>query len=228
MKHSKLILLSCLFLFSGLITLHAQDAEKKLPRYAVSVEPFYLYNGGLRLNVEKRLSDKEWLELNITGYHLSHRDIRANNFLWWSYEEGGHFTSNSDFEQFSGLKGLGIGSTYKKYFYGTCFVSTSASYAYYNVEYPAWNFHPYVEEDLTFYEYGLKDTHQHFNKIAGNLCIGAHSSFRHAYSIEFYGGLGYAHSFYNQDKKAYNETVFGFGYRGIHPVFGMKIGFNIK
>jgi hypothetical protein len=215
-------------LFSGFIPSHAQDAEVKLPRYAVSVEPFYLFNGGLRLNVEKRLTPKEWLELNITGYHLPHSDIREDNFLWWSYEEGGHVTSNSDFTRFSGLNGFGIGGTYKYYFHSTCFVSTNASYSYYDVEYPDWDYYPYKEDGLTFYEYELNSKHQNFNKLSGNVCIGVRSFFRHTFVLEFYGGVGYAYSFYNENKKSYDETVFGFGRRGFHPVFGMKVGFNIK
>jgi hypothetical protein len=228
MKHSRLTLLSCLFLFSGFIPVYAQYVEEKLPRYAVSVEPFYLFNGGLRVNVEKQLKPKEWLELNITGYRMPYSEIRENNFLWWGSEEGGHVTPNSDFEQFTELSGFGIGGTYKRYLSSSWLVSTNFSYTYYNVGYPDWDFHPYREDGLTFYDYGLKDTYQTFNKLTGNVCIGVHSDFSHAYLVEFYGGLGGAYSFYNQNKKSYDETMFGFGYRGIHLVFGMKVGFNIK
>ncbi|GHT56851.1 hypothetical protein AGMMS49982_23870 [Bacteroidia bacterium] len=250
MKHSGLALLFCLFL--GGACLHAQEqgslgegvagqarndgkdnandkgkGDAELPNYAVSVEPFYLFNGGLRLNVEKRLSAREWVELNVTGYILSYREITESGLYLSDPEEGGHVTSNSDFYRFTELSGFGLGGTYKYYAWKTIYFSANVAYTYYNVGYLDWNFLPYEEDGLVFYEYGSQNTHQQFNKVLGNLCIGVRSFFTHKYMIEFYGGLGYAHSFYNPDKRAYNETSFGFGYKGVYPVFGMKLGLNI-
>jgi hypothetical protein len=225
-QNSKFIVFLGLFLFSGLIRLNAQEQEKPLPRYAVSIEPFYLYNGGLRLNIEKRLDPKKWIELNITGYWLPYSEIKDGYSSW--ADRGGWYTSNSDFNEFTKLNGFGLGGTYKYYFYSTCFLSAGASYTYYGVQYEDRIFSKYMEDGLPFYEYGLQNINQQFQKVTGNACIGAHSFFRHTYSMEFYGGIGYAHSFYDKDKRHFDETVFGFGHIGLYPMFGFKIGFNIR
>jgi hypothetical protein len=45
--------------------------------------------------------------------------------------------------------------------------------------------------------------------------------------VEVTLGLGYAYGFYDESKRRYNE-VYGFGYRGLYPVFGLKLGVNLK
>jgi hypothetical protein len=211
------------------MALNAQEQEKPLPNYAVSVEPLFLYNGGLRLNVEKRLTPKQWIELNVTGYRLPEHKMDDDNYYnnsWWNND--GWITSNADFNSFSKLSGAGLGGTYKYYFYSSNYVSGGISYAYSGVQYKDYTFHPYTEEGLTYYSYGLHNVNQDFHRLAGNLCIGTRSAFYHAYLIEFYGGLGYTHSFYDKDKRTYDETMFGFGYKGMTITFGFKFGFNFK
>ncbi|MDR1631491.1 MAG: hypothetical protein LBR97_01160 [Dysgonamonadaceae bacterium] len=200
-----------------------QYSEITFPRYAVSLEPFYLYNGSLRLNVEKRLESNDWIELNITGYYLPHDEIETRK-----YKGGSYFTSNSDFERFSGLSGLGIGSAYKHYISRYFFMSAGASYTCYHVRYADISFSKFQEDGLEFYEYKYQDFRQIFNKFTANLSIGARSTFRRTLFIEYYLGVGYAHSLYNKDKKAYDSYAFGFGYKGIYPTSGFKIGFNIR
>ncbi|MDR3269039.1 MAG: hypothetical protein LBT83_08240, partial [Tannerella sp.] len=96
----------------------------------------------------------------------------------------------------------------------------------YDVQYPTADFYGYVEDGLTYYEFGTRDTHQHFNRLATNACVGVHT-FRHAFFVEVTLGLGYAYGFYDESKRRYNE-VYGFGYRGLYPVFGLKLGVNLK
>jgi hypothetical protein len=216
-RNNLFILLSCLFLFSGFIRVNAQ--------YALSVEPSYLANGGLRLNVAKRLTPKEWIELNITGYRIPRYEI--NDSYYWG-NVGNWITSNSDFNEFTELSGGGLGGTYKYYFHRLFFAAASTSYTYYDVEYNSWDFHAYTEEGLTFYDHEIQNISQPFHKLTGNLSIGFRPPFRRAFFMEFNGGLGYAYSFYNKDKRPFNESPFGFGYRGVYPMMSFKIGFHFK
>lgn len=221
------VILFFVILFAVKMDIQAQPVqqyhETAFPRYAFSLEPLYLYNGSMRLNVEKRLESKDWIELNLTGYYLHHDKIETRE-----YEQGSHFTSNSDFERFTGLSGLGIGSTYKHYFSRSFFLSAGASYTYYRVQYMGLGFYQYEEDKLNFYKYHYQDFSQTFNKFTTNLSIGARSTFLHTFFVEYYFGVGYAYSLYNKEKRAYNSTPFGFGYKGSYPTAGIKIGFNIK
>lgn len=220
------VILCFVILFAAKMDMQAQPVrqyyETTLPRYAFSLEPLYLYNGSMRLNVEKRLESKDWIELNLTGYYLQ-RDAIENR----EYERGRHFTSNSDFERFTGLSGLGIGGAYKHYLSRSFFMSGGASYTYYHVQYLDWGFYKYREDELDFYKYHYQDFSQTFNKFTANLSIGARSTFLHTLFVEYYFGIGYAYSLFNKDKKAYDGTAFGFGYKGSYPTAGIKIGFNI-
>ncbi|MDR0768396.1 MAG: hypothetical protein LBE71_00580 [Dysgonamonadaceae bacterium] len=190
--------------------------EDEIPRYAFSIEPLYMYNGSLRLNVAKRLESGDCIEANITGYCLPHNNT------------GNYITANSDFEQIIGLGGLGVGSTYKYYILQSLYIGGGASYTYYRVQYRNLDFYGYEAEDgLTFYKYQYQNCSQTYNKFTANLSIGIHSTFHRTFLVEYYFGLGYAHSLYNKNKAAYNSTPFGFGYRGMYPAAGIKIGINV-
>jgi hypothetical protein len=218
----------CGILLSAQTGLQAQPVqpyseETEFPDYAFSVEPLYLYNGGLRLTVEKRLTLKNWLELHLTGYYLPHDKIESGEYV-----RGRYFTSNSDFNRFTGLGGVGIGGAYKHYFLRSFFINTGVSYTYYRVQYRDLDFYKYREDELDFYAYQYQDFCQTFNKFTAGFSIGARSAFQHILFVEYYFGLGYAHSLYNRKKAAYDSTPFGFGYTGVYPAAGIKIGFNIR
>ena len=206
--------------------LQAQTTEKNTDHYAVSFEPNHLLNGGLRVNLEKSISSKNWIELNLTGYYLPRRDEQsANNdyFYWW---DDGYRTSNSDFEKIAGLSGMGIGLTHKHYFSFPLTIHTALSYNRYNVSYTGYEFYSYQEDGLTFYDYMWADTQQSFHKLALHIAVGVRSTIRHAVFAEPYVGLGGAYSFYDTSKRHYNNTMFGYGYRGIYLTAGVKLGVN--
>jgi hypothetical protein len=211
--------------------LNAQNREQDRtePRYAFSIEPLYLYNAGLKLNLEKQLKPKEWVEVNLTGYYLPYSKIENRYAIFFGdYQDGGYFTINSVFQRFSKLNGGGIGGAYKRYVFKSIVVSANISYTYYDVQFPSWEFYKYEEDGLIFYDYGRREVHQYFNNMKISLLAGMRTSFRRAFFAEYFIGLGYAYSFHDKDKKAYNESPFGFGYRGIYPTIGIKLGFNIK
>ena len=226
MNRNLFILLCFCYLFPW-SEVNAQD-KQKMPQYAVSVEPLHLINGGLRLNLEKKGDQNDWLEMSLTGYLLPHRDMQAIHRNWWDQDIGGYSTANTDFDWISGLHGLGAGAAYKHYFPGThCMISTGLSYNWYNVEYPGYDFQRYVEDGLPLYHYTLIYEHQSFQKLAVHVTGGIRTFFRHKFFMEFYGGIGYTHSFYDSNKRNFNDTMFGYGYRGVYLTAGVKIGLNL-
>jgi hypothetical protein len=202
------------------------QTEKAAPKYAISAEPFYLINGGLRLNMEKKLQSNDWVELNLTGYWLPHSDILPNSYRW--EDRGGYLIPNADFNRISGLSGLGIGATYKHYLSSFFLVNPAISYTWYNVENAAYDFLPYKEDGLTFYDYVWTYTNQPFHKLSMQVTLGFRTSPKHLFFLENYLGLGYAHSFYDKNKSNYTETMFGYGYRGPYLTLGVKLGFNLR
>jgi hypothetical protein len=223
----KFFLFACFYLLSGWIVLNAQKQEQKRPRYAITVEPLYLHNGGLKLNLEKQLKQKETLELSLVAYFLPYRKIESYYFLFWGGKEGGYITPSSEFQRFNKLSGCGIGGAYKRYFSKFGVLSAGMSYTYSDIQYPHLGFHKYKEDGLTFYEYDLREVHQNFNTFAANLSAGIHSSFHNLIFVECTLGLGYAYSLYDKDKRAFNNYALGLGYRGIYPALSVKLGFNI-
>jgi hypothetical protein len=226
-------LLSCLFLFSGYFLSNAQ--ERSLPQWTISFEPQYLLNASFRLNLEKRLNKKDWLELNLTGYKLPHSDDEDEDIAFLpfhTYDWDGYGTMfqtlGSDGDPFLGMSGLGIGLSYKHYFTSIWYIGGSVSYNYFDIEYEDTGFHKYAtEHDLTYYSYEQTDLRQYINKVGGNIRVGIHPTFEHVFSVEPYVGIGYERSFSDKDKKAFDKTMFGYGYTGVFLLVGVKLGINI-
>jgi len=221
-------LLCCLYVP---VCLQAQTTQRKMAQYAISFEPNCLLEGGLRINLEKKLRSIDRLEVNLTGYYLPYRDMQsADNYLfsmWW--DGGGYSTLNTDFEKrISGLSGLGIGTTYKHYFFRRFMISTAFSYTLYNVQYANYDFYQYTEDGLNFYDYLWMNTHQPFHKLTTHVALGARTTFVRTLFAEPYIGLGFAYSFYDENKRHYDETMLGYGYRGYYLAAGIKLGFNIR
>jgi len=218
------LLLCCL---CPAVCLQAQTKEEKTAQYAFSFEPAHLYNGGFRVNLEKQLRSTDWIELNLTGYYLPHKDAEVtDSYYYWGGNS--YMTSNSDFDSFLGLAGLGIGITYKSFFHRNLRVYPAFSYNWYNVEYAGYDYYSYNEDGLTFYDYKWADTKQSFHKLAAHVSLGVRSSLERSFFVEPYFGMGYAYSFYDKNKRHYNETMFGFGHRGLFLTAGIKLGFNIR
>ena len=220
------VLLLCFLFSSG--RLQAQTTEGKSAQYAISLEPKFM-NGGFGLNLEKKIRPNHWIELNLMRYYLPHenREKAIYPYIGW-YGGNGYSFPNADYGYISGVSGLGIGTTYKYYFSRNYLINTALSYTWYNVKYSDYAFYPYTENGLTFYDYKWLDTHQPFHKLRLQVAIGARSKFERALFAEPYVGIGCSYSFYNENKNAFNETIFGYGHRGLYLLTGIKLGFNLQ
>jgi hypothetical protein len=191
---------------------HAQEMRP----FAISCEPLYILNYGVRINLERKITQRDWAGINITGYSApdSH-----------TY---GSWMSNSDFYRIDAMKGIGIGGTYKRHFFRKLFINLGAGYTFFDVQKKDFAFEEFHEDGMLFYQYDKIEKHCFFNKITTNASIGIHSTFQQLFFVEPYLGAGLAYSFYDQSyRRKYNETMFGFGYRGFYWVLGVKLGFNI-
>jgi hypothetical protein len=214
----RIILLCILCSCAGIFFAPAANAqEEEESAFTLSYEPLYLLNSAMRINLEKRITPRSWLGINLTGYY-------------WPYDpEYGYGTSNSDFQSVGGLKGIGIGGTFKNYYARKWFIELGAGYTFVDVRNEDYGLREFHENGLPYYEYALMDTHSYFRKVTANFTVGLHSTFHQFFYIEPYTGIGLAHSFYdNSYGEKYNETMFGFGYKGIYVVLGIRLGFNLS
>lgn len=221
-KHISLILLILFIISSG--TIDGQEIKKRnsienYPKYTIAIQPWHLINGTLKIDFETQLnSPKNWLQVTVSGSYLKKKDLYPSGSLWSTF--------NSDFDDFHGLSGFGTGVAYKSIFYPTWFYySIGVNYAYYNVHYPSYGFHPYVEDGLTYYDYYRRLEKQTFNKLSSSLCIGMQSNLNSDVFFDIYIGIGYAYSIYDKNKRAFDENIYGFGRRGTFFAGGVRFGF---
>lgn len=203
---------------SGTLNPDAKGEIRKdgLPRYTIAVQPLILSNGGLKIDFEKRLKQsKNWLQLGLTGFYRPR--YKGDHDGWENF--------NSDFDPLNKYNGFGVDVNFK-HFFGSNFFWWSAGlgYTYHEVYYNTWGYDSYKEEGLTFYEYVEKEQRQVFNKVYPNISIGIQSSLRRLFFIDAFLGLGYAHSFYDKGKRAFDDNMFGYGFRGMRCHGGVRIG----
>lgn len=199
---------------------HAQTSKKEIPEnrkanYTITVQPLYLFNGGLGLDIEKKIKHNKWIQLSISGYYLGERD---SGYSWG--------TSNSDGDDFTALKGFGVGAGYKSFFNNSLFYyKAGMSYTYYNVSYLGGEFYPFEENGLTFWEFEYKTQKEQYNKLNGNICLGLQTApVKGRFVLDFYAGVAYSYSFYGDKNAPFTEKVYEFGYRGFQPIGGIKLG----
>ncbi|MBB4035693.1 hypothetical protein GGR21_001588 [Dysgonomonas hofstadii] len=219
--HIKRTVFILLLSLSG--SLMGQEVKKRntlegYPKYTIAVQPFHLMNGTLKLDFETQLkSPKNWLQLSISGSYLGTRDMYSSNYSWSTF--------NSDFNDFSGLKGFGLGAAYKSIIYSTwLYYRAGVAYDHYRVKYPGFGYFPYIEDGLTYYEYHWTQQKQIFNKLSSSICIGMQSHFSNVLFFDAYIGIGYAYSMYDKDKRSFEEGMYGFGRRGAFLAGGVRIG----
>lgn len=208
MKTSRIILLAGL-----LVATVAPAAAQREPRYTIAVQPFHWLNGTTRLDFEKRLDERHWMQVGLSVHALTKHDDATT----WTMYAGD--------EEITRLRGAGTGFKYKYFFSRWVYYATGAEYHHYRVRYLDNAMHTYREDDLTFHEYltGI-DARQNFNKLSATFTVGLQSSVRRVFFVDVFAGLGCAYSFFNGKKKPFDDTVFSFGYRGIFPTGGFRAG----
>lgn len=198
--------------------------EEKQRNYTIGLHPSLFIDGGLSLEVEKRLGDtKKWLGVRLTGYSLPYEEP-SPHYYWGSREWQ---TIQSGGEYFNRQSGVGLRLSYKQFFHKEMlYWGGGLNYSYFDITYQSEGYEPFEEDGLTFYRYRAGDTRQYFNKLNPFLSFGIQSPLRKRFFIDGFLTLGYSHSFYKSDRKAFDDTIFGFGYRGVTLGIGGRVGWS--
>lgn len=229
MKNVKISLsVALIFWAAGSLSSQEKDSLSHyplFPEYTIAVQPFYMVNGGLRFDFETQMrNEKEWMQYSLSGYYLSETDADPVN-QYYSYNYNGWTHFNSCFEPISSLKGFGFGASYKQLFdYLSLYGSVGFYYNYYHVGFSSIELTGFVENDLTFYKYMEIDHHQNFHQFKPNVTLGTQSTLRSLFFYDAYINVAYNYALYDKNKYAFNDSPYGYGFRGITFSVGLRIG----
>lgn len=197
---------------------YAQESRKELYNYSIGFQPLYLANGGLRVDFEKRLSDKRLLQVGAIGYLLPDRE--------YDYWDTLLLDSHRDIRK---MTGAGLALDHKWFPFQKAnflYFSVGASYNYYNVKYNGLDYTSYEEDGLRYYEPYYGKITQDIHKVGGNACFGIQSSVRKPFVVDGYVGWGYSHSFYDDEKAHINRHFMTAGYSGMTFLLGLRLGWR--
>lgn len=184
-------------------------------KHTITWQPTSLINGGLRFDYEQRIKGRHWARIAPTVYIFPGTD---SDYWYDDYGKGVYATRNA---------GFGLDMAYKYYInrLEIVYCLGGINYHYNHVDYEQYDYVPFVEDGLTKYRYTKADKCQNFNRVGALACIGIQTPQRIGFYIDTYMGIGYCYTFYDKDKARFDDSVFGYGYRGFHFTGGFRIGF---
>jgi hypothetical protein len=194
------------------VEIQAQKDTVKLDGMIFSFVPQYLINRGIRIDIEKQISPRSFIQI-CPQFYLGEQKDHNNNDLYYndvSYDE----------DDFNKIIGGGI-NIYHKVFANKDFLnkgvyfSYGVSYSYFEIEY----FEEYL--DNTINATGV------VQKIGGDLLIGYQFFFRNKLSLDLYTGIGTRFSEMDTDGEStnrFNTNYFSYNYNGNLMHLGFRIG----
>ena len=201
-------------------------------KYTFTVQPLQLFNSGLRFDVEMRLGDGPgWLQFGPAIYYEK-RESYTNYFFYGKRLYHGYGWYNDIWggfrEPFSELRGGGLDVNYKRYLNArrSFYFATGLSYTLFDIKYRGWNWNDYIEDGLEYHGYEFGYNNQYINRLGINTFWGFQVPTRRAFIFDMFWGLAYRHSFFDEDKPAFNEHMYSYGWSGPVFLFGLKFGFG--
>lgn len=196
----KYLLFSLLFL----LFLNVYPQEEKNKETIYSFLPQYLINRGIRIDIEKQIGPRHYLQI-CPQFYLSEKD--EDNFTLdknkFSYLIGGGLNIYHKIFTFEDFKKYGL------------YLSYGLSYNYFNIEYIDYSG-----------EVGVS-AKENIHKVGGDLIIGYQFFFREVVSLDVFTGLGTRYSYMdagNADTDRFNTGYFGYNYTGNILLLGLRIG----
>jgi hypothetical protein len=196
----KFILL--LLLFIPFLNVTPQEGKSHETIY--SFLPQYLINRGIRIDIEKQLGSRHFLQI-CPQFYLSERDednfsLDKNRF---SYIIGGGLNVYHKIFAFEEFKDYGL------------YLSYGISYNYFYVEYT---------DDSGEIDISAKGN---IHKAGGDLILGYQFFIRKVVSVDLFTGLGTRFSYMDAngaDTDRFNTGYYGYNYTGNILLLGLRIG----
>lgn len=190
----------------------AQNDTTKLQGMIYSFVPQYLINHGIRLDIEKQITPRSFIQICPQFYLGEKKEYNTNEVYYndMSYEE----------DEFNDVIGGGI-NIYHKIFanknfmdYGVYF-SYGFSYSYFEIDY----LEDYLDNTI--------NTTGTIQKVGGDLLIGYQFFFRNKLSVDLYTGVGTRFSELDNETgntNRFNDNYFSYNYNGNLMHVGFRIG----
>jgi hypothetical protein len=190
------------FLFFSLIISQFVKAQDSNINEVIAFHPFHLINNGIRIDYDRKLSDKQWLQISPQFYAAERTD-------------------NNDFRDYNELLGVGVSLFHRIYLsnqtsFGTYF-SYGFTYSHFNLKYDEDNSGPVNTAETTI------------DKFGGDIVIGYQSVAFEKLVIDVYAGLGSRYSdrtYIGTIHRNFNKLMYDYGYTGNVLVAGIRIGFG--
>ena len=233
----KLLCLLLLAIYPFAMHIHAQQTSAN-PRYELyawsqkkytfTIQPFQLFNAGLKIDFEMRLGDGPgWLQFSPAVYYAM-KDMDGD--VGYYYDRDYYYDRWTFREPYSKLKGGGLDVNYKRFINSrrTFYTAAGVTYTHFNIQYWGWAWNDYVEDRLEYYSYMFDLQTQRINKVGFNYYFGHQIPTRGAFVYDMFWGLSYRHSFSDKNRIAFNDHMFSYGWTGCVFIAGVRIGFGLK
>lgn len=209
MKHY----ISYLFLLFTLSVFSQESENKDRGSVAVAMVPQYAIMGGMRIDGDFQIKEKQYLTLGPQLYY-------SNNSILYP-------PSETDF------KGFGLKATYR-YFPGEKakpqggYIAFGLDYKYLNTTYNSYDYYSYYEDDLSYLTVGDELKNSKFNQAGFDMLVGYQFIIGRDFLLDLYLGWGFRISDFDPNKEGNNDEwasdILDPGYSGFVPVVGVRVG----
>ena len=208
----KLILLISIISILFINETFAQKDTAKVDGIIYSFVPQYLINHGIRLDIEKQITPRSFIQFCPQFYLGEQKNYNSQDM----YYEDVYY----DEDEFTNVIGGGL-NIYHKVFANSNFLkngvyfSYGLSYSYFEIE--------YLEEYL---DNTINATGK-IQKYGGDLLIGYQYFFKNKLSLDIYTGVGTRFSTMDtdgQNRDRFNSSYSGYKYQGNLMHLGVRIG----
>lgn len=209
MKIQTFIVVVLIFIFSGNIS----SQEKSEITRITSFVPQYLFQRGIRIDIEQKLSENQWIQFCPQIY----------------YANGDYYNGDDDYNE---LFGVGIFVNHKRFVNNSVFnfsekrkVEELGLYICYGLTYNYFYLN-YVEKDY----YSSNEYATYINKFGGDVYLGYQMIVGGILSVDIFTGLGTRYSMTRTEgekKLLFNDFYTGYGYTGNLMHLGIKFGVEL-
>lgn len=196
-------------------------------KLSINITPQYLFIAGIRADLEYKLTNKINVFAGMQYYtgtiNTSGNESRDINATSSNVDQSKRANDN--------LEGNGWNTGIKYYFLEdqeyNYYLGADLTYNKFNITIKEYDYFPYVEDGLTFYEYRLGNIETDSKQFGYYITAGATTTIKR-FVANGWIGFGYTETALSKDFnkfRKYNSFFGQYAYQGYAPYLGFKIGY---
>ena len=196
-----------------------------------AIQPLQVFSNSLRYDFEIRLGNGPgWLQFGPAFYFSQDNNSRNSNYY---YEGNDYYYDWYNLrlrEPFSKLKGAGLDINYKHFLDArrSFYMAAGLSYTRFEIKYSGRAWEDYTEDGLVYHTYVEGYHTQQIKRFGINNFIGYQIPAQNAFLFDVFGGYAIRFSSSDENKPAFDNYMFSYGYTGFVLIMGIRIGFGIR